>query len=275
MEKQYKNLMAQQNVAEETACAFYEKLGNAPEKPRKIRWSLVLAAACLCLVIPMAALALEYVFGVSTVRTGQMSYASRSEGYLLELENVQSKPLDAFSQELQALNADRVAYFDSWAEAEKMLGIDLLDNEVLESAAPIAHYLAEGNHCMGIYRTLDGRFHTASTVAAYQKDRVSFEVKANVVAEHPDTPEEFLALFHGSSAAYNKEYGVDIITEEYTTKAGIPVSIVMAELDYYTDCVAVFAVDGVSYEIRTLSKYTRDATEKEVLLAVLDGFVLP
>ena len=275
MKNQYKNLMQQQNVAGEATRTFYEKLENAPQKSGKFRWSMVLVAACLCLVIPMTVLALEHIFGLPNVHTGEMPYASRAEGYLAKLENVQSKPLADFSEELQSLREDKVAYFASWEAAEERLGIDLLDNPVLENAAPIGHYLGEGNHCISTYRTLDGRFHTASTVAAFEKDRVMFEVKANVAAEHPGTPADFLALFHGASAAYIKDEGVNVTSEEYTTRAGIPVSVILAEFDYYTDCVAVFAVNGVSYEIRTLGKHTRDTTEKEVLLEVLDGFLLP
>lgn len=274
MEKQYKQLMQQQNIGSQTAQAFFEKLDSTPVR-RKNRWSAVLAAACLCLVIPVTALAVEYLFGVSNVRIGEASYAPGAEGYHVRLENVESHPLDAFSEELQALQEDKVVYYDSWAEAEAMLGIDLLDNTVLENEAnPIDHYLARGSHCMGVYRTLDGRFHTASTVAAFQKDRVSFEVKANVAAEQGGKDSDLLPLFHGASVAYSKKYGANITSEAYTTRAGIPATVLTVELEHLTEVTALFAVDGVSYEVRVLSKHTREKSEKEVLLEVLDGFVL-
>lgn len=276
MNERYKNLMTQQSIAPDATDNFYNKLETAKPQGRKEYWKIGLIAACLCLLIPASVLAAKYAFGVAEIRKINENTFPGQEGYYISLDNVKSYPMEAFAEELQSLKENKTVYYDSWKDAEAALGIDLLENEVLidGNTHPINHFLTPGYHCAGRYMVTEGQFYAASTFAAYQRDRVSFEVKANVTAQTAEKAEDFMDLFHGTYSAYSKKYDPNIMTEQYTTKHGIPVTLIVVELEDLTEYSAIFAVNNVSYKVRILGRYTSEKCERDVLLEVLDGFVL-
>ena len=66
MFEDYKNLMAQQHPAED-ASAFFDEPQVAPVKRMPVLKKVLIAAACICLLIPTAVLAAENIFDISIV----------------------------------------------------------------------------------------------------------------------------------------------------------------------------------------------------------------
>ena len=101
MDKQYKRFMEQQNITEEAHGTFYEKLENAQPLRRSGRWKVIVAAACIALMIPITVLAAEYIFGTPEVKLGKLEWCDSSNGYSIKFDNLDSFPLNTFSKELQ------------------------------------------------------------------------------------------------------------------------------------------------------------------------------
>ena len=132
MDKQYKNLMDQQNISPEVTAQFCDKLEQTATRRKSVRWKAVLAAACVALMIPLTAFAAKSIFGTPKVKLGKLDWYDGPNGYSVRFENVDSFPLDAFPKEVQAITEYKMVVCDSWEAAEETLGIDLLNNTFLQ-----------------------------------------------------------------------------------------------------------------------------------------------
>lgn len=301
MKEAYTKLMLQQQTSNDAA--FYEKLENA-QKQKKYRsgWKAAVAAACICLLIPVTAWAAETIFGVINVTQSQRPTYHNKPGIGLDIqyENLENYDLKDFSKSLQALEETQVISHTSWEEAERYLGIDLLQNPMLtedhtKNMTPFdGSKLGEREHCLGIYRVADGQFISGSIGAGYQRNGVDFIVSATATAQHPTSNlDDITNDHHGTSITFLDKNGIDVTTEQYMTRAGIPVLIVTVsrnQLNVYdsgaeiVECNAYFAVNNVSYSVinygfsfSSLDRETYSgAKEKvmEVMLEILDGFVI-
>lgn len=301
MKENYTKLMLQQHTSADSA--FYEKLENTNvTKRHKPVWKAAVAAACILLLIPVTVMAVENIFGITKVTQCERPTYDDKPGIGLDIqyENLENHELKAFPKHLQELKERQIISHDSWAEAESYLGIDLLENPLLtaedtKQMTPFAgSKLGEREHCLGIYRALDGQFYAGTVQAGYQRNGVDFVVSAMVTAQHPTVNQEEIAkYYHGTSITYLDRYGIEIETEQYTTQEGIPVLIVIVSrnqrnvfdsgADVY-DCNAYFAVNNVSYAvINNGFSFTSDdrktyanAKEKvmEVMTEVLEGFTI-
>jgi len=300
MKDAYTKLMAQQHTSNDAV--FYEKLANtAATNNHTSAWKAAVAAACILLMIPVTVWAAESIFGITKVSISQRPTYNNKSGIGLEIqyENLENYELKDFPEYLQTLEEGQVISHTSWAEAESYLGIDLLDNPLLteEDTKTMTPFdgskLGEREHCLGIYRVADGQFFAGSIGAGYQRNGVDFIVSATATAQHPTAnPEDIENYYHGTSITFLDKHGTDITTEQHTTRAGIPVLIVIVsrnQLNAYDngadiiECNAYFAVNNVSYCVvingSSFSSHDREnysnAKEKvmEVMLEVLEGFV--
>lgn len=301
MKEAYTKLMLQQHTSPDADAVFFEKLEKSYKKPRPT-WKVAIAVACILLLVPVTVWAAENIFGITKVTQCQRPTYDNKPGIGLDIqyENLQNYPIKDFPQHLQKLQEAQFIGHDSWADAESYLGIDLVENPLLTTAdtrrmTPFDGIkLGEREHCLGIYRAADGQFYAGTVQAGYQRNGVDFVVSAMVTAEHPTVDQEAITkYYHGTSITYLDMYGIEIETEQYTTREGIPVLIVMVSrnqrnaYDYRADildCSAYFAVNNVSYTVMNNAfSFTSDdlenyANAKEkvmsVMLEVLEGFTL-
>ena len=270
----YKRLMTRQCICEEVTEQFYKKLEEKETYRKPIRWQAILISACIALMVPLTAIAAKNIFGKPKVKIGEISLLSNMEGYTVRFENLNNYPLDAFPKEHQTLKEDKDFYYDSWEEAENALGIDLLDNTVLANAKKSEYYFPITDsiaHCVTGYRTEGGRLYYIGTEVSYQYEHLNIELLAKITVENPKLDEDVKQILHGITVGFDNP---DISYREYTTKEGIPVIIVKSQVKDYIYYSAIFAVNDISYEIRSRSSQKKYEIEEQILLNVLDGFKL-
>ena len=290
MKDAYTKLMLQQHTSNDAA--FYEKLENA-QKQKKYRkgWKAAVAAACICLLIPVTAWAAETIFGVTLIEylEGPDLRGIDSVGYQLQVDNVENIPITEFSPYLQELEEPELAHFNTWEEAEQAIGIDFLDNPILtdEDTNPMKSFYTGKTprlaHIEGRYQVAEGQLFSVILDAQYYRNRVGFWVHANMTTDNPQMTEELFQIYHGFSERYYPSSKTDGFTvEQYTTENGIPVTIVWPENGYSTP-EAYFSVNNVSYnvDISRYETYTSKETEEmavarvyDLLKEVLEGFTL-
>lgn len=277
MNEQYNNLMEQQNIRADVTAQFYEKLESAETRRKPIHWKIALVAACIALIIPLTALAVEYFFSTPKVKLGKLDWHDSPNGYSVRFDNLDSFPLDTFPKELQTLTEHKIVPYDSWEEAEKALGIDLLNNTFLANAKKDAMYyvsLPGYTHSKILYSQHEGQLFLVSTSAYYRYNDLQLDLKAKITVDHPEMDEESKQVLLGIEGVYTKPANVETGYEEYTTIEGIPVVILRWDLDHVIHYAALFAVNDVSYELSARVNPDREEAEKQILLDALDGFKL-
>lgn len=290
MNKAYTKLMIQQNTSGDTA--FYEKLEKAPkQKVHRTSWKAAVAAVCILLLIPVTVWAAETIFGVTLIKhlEGLDFRGIDSIGYEAQVKNVDNIPITEFSEYLQELKESELAYFDTWEEAEQIIGIALLDNPILtdEYTNPMKSFYTGKTPPLACieaqYEALEGQLFSVKLSGQYYRNRVGFWVSAQMTADNPQMSEELFQLYHGFGKRYYPTSKTDgICVEQYTTENGIPMTIVLPENGYSTP-EAYFSVNNVSYHV-DISRYetlTSKETEEmakeralDVLREVLEGFTL-
>lgn len=282
MDKQYKNLMEQQNIPAEVTAQFYEKMEQTETRRKPVRWKAALVAACIVLMIPITVLAVETIFGTPKVKLGKLDWHDSPNGYSVQFDNLDSFPLDAFPEELHHLAEHKFVPCDSWEDAEETLGIDLLNNPVLSKARKVTLKYNKtaveeqmNAHSRIVYAQHNGQLYLVSTSAHYLCDGLSLDLKAKLTVEHPELDAKTQQLLLGSEGVVVKPVNVKISYEEYTTKAGIPVMILRWDRGRVFQYTAFFAVNDISYEVTAWGDLSdRENTAKQILLDVLDGFML-
>lgn len=298
MHDTYTKLMLRQDLSAETDAAFYEKLENGTPKKRIPAWKAAVVAACFCLIIPGCVWAAETIFGVTKVtQTERPDYYDRPGiGLDVVYENLEDYPIEAFPEHLQEMKEGEVIIQESWAAAEEYLGIDLVDNVLFtadDTYCP-APFGEPGKNARCVYGVADGQFFFSSIWAIFERNNYEYWVEAMVSVDHPTVNEEDIQnYYHGYSITYHDRNNLQVETQQHVTKSGIPVLIVTATSEYalgeydwdqLTDCVALFAVNNVSYKVHihggTFREHELDqyAGPKEkstlALKEFLDGFVI-
>lgn len=276
MDKQYKNLMQQQDIGAETTAQFYEKLEKTETRRKPIRWKVALAAACIALMIPLTAFAVEHIFRVPEVKLGDTIHFTNMNGYMVRFDDMENYPLSAFPEDVQTITEHTNKGYSSWEEAEQALGIDLLNNAVLAKASKCTvRYDDTGEtHCVVRYRTLGNQLYYVATKATYKCDSVQLDLKAKLTVENPKITEEDKLGLHGIEGASTNPENVEITYENYYTKEGIPVVILRWDYGHTIRNKAVFAVNDISYELDAWDNEEREENARKILFDVLEGFEL-
>ena len=262
-----------------------------PNKPRSVRLKAAIVAACIMLMIPISVLAAEHIFGIAIFN--RVEHATIHEqpgiGYEIRFNTVKNRPITDFSEHLQRLEETTAVCYDSWEDAEKDLGVDLISNSIFTDGKTeqIIPYAAEGtpqaSHCEGVYCVADGQLFYSKISAVYQRSRVKFMVSAHLTAKHPTIAAEELQKLHGSKYIYFEEDNPGFKADQYTTKNGIPMTIsIVNGADFsddkagYTDYNVYFAVNDISYNVSIVGceGVWNDSRMYTVLCEVLEGFVI-
>lgn len=294
---------------------------SVPAKKRTVRpVRIAVVAACLCAALVVGAFAAETIFGIPIFKPMDTSPATgepmngfttvielpeetqQPEGTNVnpledpDINGVFKLPVSAFSQQVQdkaaSLRANTLGEvnFSSWEKAEAFLGINLMDNPVLDRAEPGRLFYSTANPdkplletvCRVTVTAMDGILTSASTEGVWYLNReeiydgdillssvpVRLEVIVQSYTKHsPIAPDEmFLGL------GFPEDY--TFTPETYTTPSGLVVNIVgVTRLDKtlgypVTEYYAQFALNGNAVTISSIFTEDSDhalATLKEVL----------
>lgn len=277
MEKQYKHLMEQQAVDTEVTAGFYEKLEKTGARRKTFRWKVALAVACIALMIPITVLAASNIFGKPKVKVGKLEYLPGRTGYSVRFDNLKAFPLTALSEKARSITKNAIVCYASREDVEKAIGIRFLNNPVLEDAGTLKKPASEYSNMYYTvyYDATGGKLYYIGVDSKFQRGHMNISVMSKLAVENSDLSEEAVSVLLGAS--YVPKDVINITHEEYTTKAGIPITVFTIRQGGTTNrtCYnAVFAVDNISYDIRFFSDKNRDETDREIVLEVLEGFVL-
>ena len=288
-ENAYRRLMQQQSLSQQKKQAIYHKLTQEqPKGTKRAALRVVIAVACIVMLVPITVLAMENIFGFSLVtsKTGQLSTGRDGIGYEIAYPEAYARPLSDFSEELRTLDGYVNKAYDTWQDAEAELGFTLVNNPVLfgEGVTREPSYnlreigLGPRVHCYASYSGKDSQLYRAVVTAGYRYNNMSITVRANVACEHPAISEEQEASMHGVGVLYEQTNVEEILQEQYVAENGITATIVSVNHKNRgeTDYEASFSVNGVSYRI-TISPNDRTGGRNEAakayLIEILNGFV--
>lgn len=288
MNNTYRKMMEQQCFSDDVKQAFYEKIQNdQPRKRTPMFVKGIAIAACVCLMVPLTAFAVESIFGISVVEVIEDFTLSGKPGigYETNYPDMNSRPLSDFPEEIQTIGDDYVLKtYNSWEEAEQELGIKLIDNTVLSGkgvtkarAYDLTYDGVSGRqHCFAYFNGKDGQFYRATVTAAYRYQDMNITVRSGVTVDHPAIPEERETDMHWSSVLYESDDVEEIVQEQYAAKNGINATIVSVNWTglHATDYEASFSANGIAYRITVRSYDPKlDAETKAMLIEILEGFV--
>ena len=255
-----------------------EQREQTPRKRRGVRpLRTALIAAALCLALVGTAFSAVHYFGVRIVDgTGENDYDFWTEG------GIACYPVDSLSDELKAPeNQGTYLGFKSWRQVEKFIGIDLMNNPVLDGCPAltcsqtviIGGDKVSGNFLVWITPGLE----RVLINGCFEMGDVNIDVGGYLYTERKtEGGEEWDERF--SSRSFVE--GSQTSRESYTAKNGLEAQVITVE--YPTNpsgysaghrCMASVSINGVPFIINTTSYNSMDEAQ-EALYRVLDGFVL-
>lgn len=247
--------------------------GARRKKPMKNWKQAVLAVAAAALLVTGAAAAVVQYLGVQIV-----DGAGGEEDADVWLKGgITYYPVDSLSEEAAVLDDPFYAAktFDSWGRMEEFLGVELMDNPVLD-AAPATHFSYSWND--GDKRTM-GRFMAIGSGGLSQISAVGcYEIgEANIIVEgylFTDRHKEQVENWDEQFIGYRFRDDFEINRESYTAQSGLEAQIMEIEgkaVKGNDSCKAAFSLNGVPFVVTVMDG--KDLEENyEVLIQVLDGF---
>ena len=237
---------------------------DAPAKrrlPKIVRTGLI--AACLCLALIGTAAAVNY-FGVQMTQ-GDDAFIEMRGG-------IAFYPYDSLSEEIRELAEDPVIQkVSSWQAAEDLIGIDLVNNPVLDGASTHGYFQIRDG--------VEGRFfvqpsqYIISSYGSFQIGDVCIDLNCQIFTENKAPYMEEDDTFYGIKFADSAEITQDV----YTAPSGLTAQIVQA---YSPEsrfrpycCCAVSSLNGIPTIVTAYSATGMEET-RAVLNQVLDGFIL-
>lgn len=236
---------------------------DAPARRRLPKLTRVgLIAACLCLALIGTAAAVNY-FGVQATRG--------DDGFINMQGGITFYPYDNFSEEIRELAENPATHrVATWQAAEDLIGIDLVNNPVLDGA-PARRYFQIRDGVEGRFFVTPSRY-VVHADGCFQIGAVNIDLSCQIFTEHKAPYMEEDDTFLGMQFAD----GAEITQDVYTAPSGLTAQIIQ---DYYPEsirpysCQAVFSLNGIPTVVRTHSDTSMEET-RAVLNQVLDGFVL-
>ena len=176
-------------------------------------------------------------------------------------------------------------------KVERYLRLDFVENTVLspEYTLRLGVFNEPGKNFQTFCGVWEDQFFFAEVKSIYTRNDVRLKVTAMATVEHPTVDEK---EYHSTNITYFDVCNREVLSEQYVTKAGIPVLIVKVMEDYrgrksnrvMMDCFACFAVNNISYKVEPVGwAFNKDdqgkyaSPEEKVmatLIEVLDGFVI-
>lgn len=249
------------NLMEQTAGKPAKRRGGRP-----LRAALIAAAVCLTLV--GTAFAVHYA-GVNVVEG--------ENGVIYWQGGVAYHPYDSLSDEIKELDGLQdvgkghlVKAVDSWQAAEGYIGVNLMDNPVLD-AFPATHYTHKYMGVWGDYLIVTYPDLSCIVVyGCYEIGEANIMVEAHLFTDRQAALEEdWNERFRGYD--FSNIEGTQVVRESYAAPSGLEAQILEVtrpdkdELSYK----AAVSINGIPIVISV-----KDGDARAALLQVLDGFVL-
>ena len=286
MFEDYKNLMAQQYPTED-ASAFFDEPQVAPVKRMPVLKKVLIAAACICLLIPATVLAAENIFDVSIVRIGPRKDLEGNDviGYNIDFVTTKEIPLGEFAEKWQHIDESIPVRYDTWQELQEDMGYDLLENPVLETNyqpyTPLLQFQTDGLkkpiRCAAFYRGFEGQLWSFNASAGYIKGNYKITLTAEALVEHPNIPEDVKGVFTAVQYLLDDESDLEhFSTEEYTAESGLTATLLTYDWgNNYFSYDAYFRANGVRYNV-SMESCHKDHTEeaKERMIEILEAFTM-
>ena len=285
MHEAYKHLMAQQNP-NETPAELLASLECAPARKMPVFKKILIAAACICLLIPTAVLAAENIFDVSIVRIGPRKDLEGNDviGYNIDFVTTKEIPLDDIGEKWRYLEEGVEPRYETWQEMQADLGYDLLDNPVLEQEYEAARALKtfdmtfrdQGVPCTNLFRAYEGQLWSFSPGASYKKGGFKVTLSADALVEHPNIPEDVKGVFTTVQYMLDNEEDLDrYSTEEYTAASGLTATILKTNYPSSFTYDAFFRANGVRYTVSINGNVNDpERTIREELIRILEAFTM-
>lgn len=252
---------------------------QSPAKRRLPRIARVgLIAACLCLALIGTVTAARFL-GVQIQEEDGTTWFSGGIIYY---------PVDSLSENVKELDDPFYApkKFNSWEQVEEFIGMDLMNNPVLD-ASPVKEYgIRFKNHPE---KNITGRFLAVGsgnltsilTFACYRIGDVNILLRGFLFTDRAG--KEQCANWDQRFLGYNFTETTKINRETYTTPNGLEAQLL--GIDYGRNCkkyTAAFSLNGVPFIVEANSScYSSEGSypsleeARAVLEQVLDGFELP
>lgn len=247
---------------------------------RTLRSALIAAAVCLALL--GTAVAAKY-FGVEIIEKPDTKWLYLMKGGILYY------PYDNLPDEIKSLEGKaNVFAFDSWQEAEDFIGVDLMNNPVLD-ASPSRNFTAKVILGKEQRVSASGKFVLTTTAkltefrlfGCYQMNDVNISVDGYLYTDRAEE-KDWDETYYGRGHNLKGQDPMVCVEPSYTTPSGLTAQILTLEHeDGHNECQATFSLNGIPFVITTDlfgDVQSHNSLEKdraqEVLLQVLDGFVL-
>lgn len=231
---------------------------------RPMRAALI--AACVCLALVGTALAVHYL-GVTIV--------NGDDGVIFLQGGIAYYPYDSLSDQLKARegfqekqNGKLIRRVSSWQAAEDFVGVNLMDNPVLDGCPPtkFSHvYDGVGGNYLVV---ADSDLSAVLTYGCYEMGEANIMVEAHLFTDRKatlweDWDEQFLGYMFPDGTIVNRD--------TYTASNGVVAQILEFTCPGDTPtCKAAFSINGIP-AIVTVS----DSPDvREVLYQVLDNFIV-
>lgn len=235
--------------------------------PRLARTGLI--AACLCLALIGTAAAVHY----SNVRIvgGDDGFTEMKGGIVLH-------PYDSFSDEIKAIADEHtILPFSSWQEAEDFIGVDLMNNPVLDAspAQTFSLIIEEGEKTVAgvcLVSTSPGLYYVR-TQGCFEMENVDITVENHYYTQHKhwDEWEDWDETFYG----VRPPEGTDLAQETYTAPSGLTAQLMAIDRPggHRDTYLATFSLDGTPFVVKANSHNSLEEA-RAALIQILDGFIL-
>lgn len=286
MHEAYKNLMEQQHPKETTA-ELMESLNSVPTRKMPVYKKILIAAACLCLLIPTTVLAVENIFDISIVHSGPRKDLEGNDviGYNIDFVTTKEIPLDEIGEKWRYIDDNIPVQYESWQQLQEDMGYNLLENPVLESKyqpyTPLLQFQTEGFkkpvRCAAFYRGFEGQLWSFNASAGYIKGRYRITLTAEALVEHPNIPQDVKDVFTAVQYLLDDESDLEkFSTEEYTAASGLTATILTYHWgNDFVSYDAYFRANGVRYNVSMHGCHKDDMEEtRERMIEILDAFTM-
>lgn len=286
MFEDYKDFMDQQHPMQDIS-TFYER--SHPSKVRKtpVYKKVLIAAACICLLLPTAVLAAENIFDISIVHTGPRKDFDGNDaiGYNIDFVTEKEIPLDAVGEQWRYMEEGAIVRYENWQEAQADFGLDLMDNPVLDTMyepyTPLLQFQSEGLQkpirCAAFYRSYEGQLWSFNVSAGYIKGRYNITLTAEALVEHPNIPQDVKDVFTSVQyILYNESDLEKFSTEEYTAASGLTATLLTYDWgNGFISYDAYFRANGVRYNV-SMDPVRQDQMEEARgrMIEILEAFTM-
>lgn len=243
-----------------------EEAGAVRKRKKMTPWRWGLAAACLCLALLGTAGAVQF-FGVRIV--------NGDDGFIRLQGGIAYRPYDSLSDEIKATEDELVTRpFDSWPEVEDFIGVELMDNPVLD-ASPAENYHS-------VWDNVHGRFLVSTSVGLYMvRASGCYEIgDVDINVECELFTDRMLALYEDHGETWDETFrgyrfpdGTALVQDAYTASNGLEAQIMEVDRpDGSRDtCLAAFSLNGIPFLVRAHSHNGMEEA-RAALIQVLNSF---